>query len=172
MGYSENPGHVRIDFFKPDTSKWYMEEMLDMSGEYNAPHAYAAVRNALATTRHGRLAEKRWLIVVLKPYHVNAHPVMLSPGLASYEPWPVASESSKTFMGEEPADGLWNLADWSAMYHIRVTDADGWRIDGTDPVRALISQDEFFTRVSTSTIQDLSGGQFAEEMAAWKKRRS
>jgi hypothetical protein len=168
--YSENPGHVRIDFWKPESGNWYMTEMLDMSDEYDATHVYAAVRNALAKTRHGRLADKRWIITVAEPYHVNAHPVMLSPGRASYEDWPTPSEGSRIFMGEVPADGLWNLPDWAAMYHIRVFDPDGWRNEGIDP-HTPISQDDFFRLVSVSTVGGEGSEQFTVEMRAWAARK-
>lgn len=88
VNYSENPGHVRVDFFKPTSGKWYMTEMLDMSDFYNegiTPHD--AVRRALGKTRHGEDAEKRWIIVVNEPYHRSAYPVLLMPGKASYEDW-------------------------------------------------------------------------------------
>lgn len=86
--YSENPGHVRVDFFKPESGKWYMTEMLDMSEFYNHGIVHDAIRLALGKTRHGEDAEKRWVIVVMAPYHKNACPVMLTPGKASYEPYP------------------------------------------------------------------------------------
>lgn len=86
--YSDQPGHVRVDFFKPDTGKWYMTETLDMTEFYDEPLVQNAVRGALAKTRHGANAESHWVIVVMQPYHLRSIPVMLTPGRASYEPWP------------------------------------------------------------------------------------
>lgn len=69
--YADNPGMVRVDYFK-DSGKWYMTEAHDMSEFYNEPSIHDAVRKTLE--RDGR-----WLphftIVVLKPYHQHAHPV-------------------------------------------------------------------------------------------------
>lgn len=70
--YSDNPGMVRVDYFKPG-GKWYMTEAHNMSAYYNVPSIHDAVREML-------VAEGRWLphftIVVLEPYHQHAHPVM------------------------------------------------------------------------------------------------
>lgn len=74
MGYSENPGMVRVDFFKPG-GKWYMTEELDMSDFWDfgiIPHD--AVVAALEAK--GRNL-KHFTRVVLKPYHRSAYPVML-----------------------------------------------------------------------------------------------
>lgn len=74
MGYSENPGMVRVDFFKP-AGKWYMTEELDMSDFWDygiIPHD--AVKAALE--KKGRNL-KHFTRVVLKPYHKSAYPVML-----------------------------------------------------------------------------------------------
>lgn len=74
MGYSNNPGSVRVDFFKPG-GKWYMTEDLDMVRFWDfgiAPHE--AVEAALEVK--GRNL-KRFTRVVLKPYHKSAYPVML-----------------------------------------------------------------------------------------------
>ena len=65
MNYTDNPGMVRVDYFKP-SGKWYMTEARDMSGFYHEPLVQDAVR--LALQRDGR-----WLtnftIVVMNPYH-------------------------------------------------------------------------------------------------------
>lgn len=168
--YSDRPGHVRVDFFKPGSGKWYMTEMLDMSDEYEAPTVFAAVRNALSRTRHGRLAEKRWVIVVLAPYHQNAYPVMLTPGHADYSDYPPDSLQAQTLLGEVHPDGLWSGVDWSSIYKIRVVDPDGWRAESVE-FTSLISQEDFFRLVTSSTIEDRSGGQFAEEVRAWAERK-
>lgn len=71
--YSDNPGMVRVDYFKA-SGKWYMTEAHDMSdfwdhGLWVGEAVEAALRKA-----------GRWLphftIVVLEPYHKNAYPVM------------------------------------------------------------------------------------------------
>lgn len=86
--YSDNPAHVRVDFFKPENGTWYMTEVLDMSGLYNELLGpYEAVAKALAKTRHNGLLHN-WIILVQEPYHINAYPVLLMPGRASYTPWP------------------------------------------------------------------------------------
>lgn len=71
--YSNNPGMVRVEFFKPN-GKWYMTEAHDMSEFWDygiIPHD--AVKAALEKAG-------RWLphftIVVLEPYHKSAYPVM------------------------------------------------------------------------------------------------
>ena len=86
--YSDQPGHVRADFFKPESGKWYMTEVLDMTDFYTEPLVHDAVRKALARGKHGAGAEKHWVIVVMKPFHTHDIPVMLTPGRASYEPYP------------------------------------------------------------------------------------
>ena len=167
--YSENPGHVRFDFFKPESGKWYMTEMIDMSDDYDAPYVHAAVRNALSRTRHGRLAEKRWVIVVLEPYHKGAYPVVLTPGRASYEDYPAQSPASQISMGEVSADGRMSGIDWAASYKIRIKDADAWTITYR-PLTDPLTQDEFLYLASESTIDGEGAAQFALELTAWRKR--
>jgi hypothetical protein len=86
-GYSENPAHVRVDFYKPESGKWYMTEMLDMDGHYYDLGPYNAVRNALLKTRHADSFD-RWIISVVEPYHENGYPVLLTPGRATYSTYP------------------------------------------------------------------------------------
>ena len=72
--YSNNPGSVRVDFFK-ESGKWYMTEAVDMSEFWdfgNTPHD--AVTAALEAK--GRNL-KHFTRVVLEPYHKSAYPVML-----------------------------------------------------------------------------------------------
>lgn len=157
--YSNEPGHVRIDFFKPESGKWYMTEMLDMSDFYHegiGPHD--AVRAALAKTRHGADAEKRWVIVVLEPYCENAHPITLTPGRASYEPYPVrgqvtASHVLNAIDAEQTAfkQESHNPDEWSEFYGLHISDAAGWRTPGfwkstDDP----IGHQEFLWRLQKS----------------------
>lgn len=71
--FSDNPGMVRVDFFRP-SGKWYMTEAHDMSDFYNEPVIHDAVCKMLE--RDGRLLT-HFDILVLEPYHKNAYPVML-----------------------------------------------------------------------------------------------
>lgn len=72
--YTENPGSVRVDYFKA-SGKWYMTESVDMTDFWDhgaTPHD--AIEAALRKSA-------RWLphftMVVLEPYHRSAYPVML-----------------------------------------------------------------------------------------------
>jgi len=71
--YSDSPGMVRVDFFKP-SGKWYMTEDLDMYDFWDELIPHDAVEKALE--RNGRNL-KHFTRVVLQPYHRNAYPVML-----------------------------------------------------------------------------------------------
>jgi hypothetical protein len=72
--YSENPGSVRVDYFKP-SGKWYMTEALDMSGFYDhGIYPGEAVRAALEAS--GRLCPSL-IKVVLFPYVEHDYPVMI-----------------------------------------------------------------------------------------------
>ncbi len=88
MHYSDTPGHVRVDYFKP-SGKWYTTEQIDMtewwigSRETAASQGnprtdiFQAVKNAIAKAGHGHAD---MIAVVLAPYHEHEHPVMLMPG--------------------------------------------------------------------------------------------
>ena len=72
--YSDNPGMVRVDFFKP-SGKWYMTEALDMYDFWDCgitPHdaVIAALEKSGRNLTH-------FTRVVLEPYHRSAYPVML-----------------------------------------------------------------------------------------------
>jgi hypothetical protein len=71
--YSDNPGHVRADFFKK-SGKWYMTETIDMSDYYFELDIYEAVRKALADAN---LAKTHFTIVILEPYHQNDYPICI-----------------------------------------------------------------------------------------------
>jgi hypothetical protein len=78
--YSDNPGHVRVDFYKP-SGKWYMTEQLTMGDGYNGP-IFDALEAALVRTFGEKRAERlraQYIIVVQEPYHANAFPLMLLP---------------------------------------------------------------------------------------------
>ena len=81
--YSENPGMVRVDYFRP-SGKWYMTEAVDMSDDWDEPFIHDAVALALGrhwVKSHGGVERRdRWqqfTVVVLEPYHRNAYPIML-----------------------------------------------------------------------------------------------
>lgn len=71
--YTDNPGMVRVDYFKP-SGKWYMTEAHDMSDYYNDPDIHRAIEAMLE--RDGRNL-KHFTRVILEPYHQNACPIML-----------------------------------------------------------------------------------------------
>lgn len=76
--YSDNPGSVRVDFFKP-SGKWYTAEAVDMSDQYHVGDIHLAFKTALV--RHLRMGDRLRLdgmtAVCIEPYNVYAHPVML-----------------------------------------------------------------------------------------------
>jgi len=74
MGYSENPGMVRVDFFKPG-GKWYMTEELNMYDFWDYGLWCGEAVEAALEAKGRNL--KYFTRVVLKPYHRNSHPVML-----------------------------------------------------------------------------------------------
>lgn len=89
--FSENPAHVRVDFYKAESGKWYMTEVLDMEAHWDDLGPHEAVKNALKKTRHAESFD-RWIISVVEPYHRNGYPVLLTPGRATYEPYPTHYE--------------------------------------------------------------------------------
>lgn len=86
MHYSDNPDHVRIDFFRPDRcGKWYMTEVLDMKPFYHFPQIHVAFRIALA--RHFESVTsltgfwwrgKGMQVICLEPHHEHAHPLSIT----------------------------------------------------------------------------------------------
>ncbi|KKM46610.1 hypothetical protein LCGC14_1559540 [marine sediment metagenome] len=83
MHYSNNPGHVRIDFFRPDRNgKWYMTEALDMGPFYNFPQISVAFRVALAKHFMGAMTfnwrGRDTQVICLEPHHENAHPLSIT----------------------------------------------------------------------------------------------
>jgi len=79
--YSDQPGKVKIDFYKPG-GKWYMTEVLDMSQVYLVPDIFQALSNAMDQTFGQQRAEglkNQFVVVVDEPYHKNAYPLMLQP---------------------------------------------------------------------------------------------
>jgi hypothetical protein len=77
--YSDNPGNVRVDFFKP-SGKWYMTEQYDMSKFYHTgPTPIDAVTAMLEDSLRGRSLMRQFIVVVLEPYHDKSYPVVLVP---------------------------------------------------------------------------------------------
>ena len=77
--YSDNPGSVRVDYFKP-SGKWYMTEAIKMSDYfYKEIDIHRAVASALDASRPDRNAGwwKQFTVVVNEPYHKNAYPIMI-----------------------------------------------------------------------------------------------
>lgn len=77
--YSNNPGMVRVEFFKPG-GKWYMTEAWDMSNYYNAgPTPIDAAIIMFKDNERGRKLLPQFIVVIMDPYHKNAYPVCLVP---------------------------------------------------------------------------------------------
>lgn len=74
MHYSNNPGKVRVDYFKP-SGKWYETLEVDMTGYYDAWNVREAVRLAV-THQYESFSFDDWTVVCLEPYHKFSHPVM------------------------------------------------------------------------------------------------
>lgn len=76
--YSVNPGHVRVDFFKP-SGKWHMTDAVDMSGVYHVSNPATALGLALEKHfRHsnGIMGLAKLTAVCLDPYCTNSFPVL------------------------------------------------------------------------------------------------
>lgn len=88
MGYSDNPDHVRADFFMP-SGKWKYTEVLDFAGLYygtcgepgtcqRAPHDKGMFLHDACAAAWRKLGRHRGLVmVVLKPMHEYKHPIAL-----------------------------------------------------------------------------------------------
>ena len=89
--YSNNPGLVRVDLFKP-SGKWYATGSIDMSEHYNDAGLHEAILVACEQQRVGEGSQEGWpvmvpprewlsdggTIVCLQPYHEHSHPIMLT----------------------------------------------------------------------------------------------
>jgi len=71
--YSNNPAHVRVDFFK-EYGKWGYTEMVDMTGYYDDGLTADLVKAAVLKHLDGRL--KGMIAVCLDPYCKYSFPVM------------------------------------------------------------------------------------------------
>ena len=88
MGYSNNEGSVRIDFFttlegvRPGLQKWHMTDALDMGPFYNYPQIHDAFRAALAKHFKGAMTYnwrgREMEVICLEPYHEHAFPISLT----------------------------------------------------------------------------------------------
>jgi hypothetical protein len=77
--YSNNPGMVRVDFYKPG-GKWYMTEAVDMSTHYMDQSIIQAVRESICESHErGEAWLDQFVALVAEPYHQNAYPIMLQP---------------------------------------------------------------------------------------------
>jgi hypothetical protein len=74
--FSENPGHVRVDRFKP-SGKWYDTFTIDMSERYRGL-LHNQIRLALQE-KFGKDDLGDWIYVILDPYHEHSHPQMIKP---------------------------------------------------------------------------------------------
>lgn len=82
MGYSEDEGRVRVDFFTSDTHKWKETcsiKTLDGFWDHFDIHAQLieSMRGDIRFRRtDGTLRYSGFLAVVLDPYHKHTHPQM------------------------------------------------------------------------------------------------
>jgi len=85
--YSDNPGHVRVDFFRTG-GKWYTTEVIDMTKWWVGSRKTAEEQNTSSTSIHDAIKHaidesgckyKDMIAVVLEPYHEHAHPIMIFP---------------------------------------------------------------------------------------------
>jgi len=77
MGYDARDGLVRADVFKA-SGKWCSDLALNMEGDYDVPLVYDAVARAVHRAGVVERFGDEVTVVVLEPYHKNAHPVMLA----------------------------------------------------------------------------------------------
>lgn len=91
--YSSNPGLVRVSLFK-SSDKWYADGAVDMTQAYAATCIHDGLYRACTHSYEAddgswpvMSSPYEWLmnggtIVCLEPYHIYAHPVMLTSGTA------------------------------------------------------------------------------------------
>jgi hypothetical protein len=81
MGYSQDETHVRVDFFKEESGKWYTTEELVMPNTgYRALSPVHAVEDALIEhlrEPQGYVRMRGMTAVVLEPHHQASYPVMI-----------------------------------------------------------------------------------------------
>lgn len=74
--YSDIPGSVRVDFFKP-SGKWYATEAVMWTGDYDGD-IHTAFAKSLRDHLCGRYADLD--AVCLHPYHKHSHPITCKQG--------------------------------------------------------------------------------------------
>ena len=83
MGYSINPEHVRVDFFKTG-GKWYTTEEMTWTGQWKADPSQGGqpINTSFAQSLRDHLSndggrlDDSWA-VCLSPYHETAFPLMI-----------------------------------------------------------------------------------------------
>lgn len=71
--YSDNPAHVRVDFFKP-SGKWYATEMIDMTSFFMGKLTSQLVKDAVMSQVERRFSGMT--AVCLAPYVESPFPVL------------------------------------------------------------------------------------------------
>lgn len=80
MGYSEDDSMIRVDFFKP-SGKWCCTEAVKWTELYR--EGYLPDLFAIVVANHlGTRIDDDHLAVCLEPFHVHAHPLMITIGRA------------------------------------------------------------------------------------------
>jgi len=79
MNYSENEGSVRASLFKT-SGKWYSDYAIDMSAVYYTANIHDALKSAVRKDHPHLMNDsyKGWRLVVLEPYHMHSHPLMIT----------------------------------------------------------------------------------------------
>ena len=75
--FSNDPGHVRVDFFK-QSGKWYTTEQVEMKdwkGKECTIHE--ALVNALDRLENGDPYCRGMQVICLDPYHEHSHPICI-----------------------------------------------------------------------------------------------
>ena len=76
MGYTEDDAMVRVDFFKPDSGKWYCTESIKWLHYDNPTYSIHEIfKMSLDVALGPRLFDM--IAVCLEPHHIHSHPVML-----------------------------------------------------------------------------------------------
>ena len=75
MNYSNNPNHVRVDFFK-ESGKWFDTVEIPWLEEY---YEDGDIHDALIRSIHAKIgfSYSGMDAVCLEPYHKYSHPIML-----------------------------------------------------------------------------------------------
>ena len=71
--YSNNPSHIRVDFFKP-SGKWYTTEVLIFDSYYSNDEAITDTFKRCLYQQFPQF--ESYNAVTLEPYHEHEHPLM------------------------------------------------------------------------------------------------